>query len=265
MPYLIVVDRPMYWAVGNPVVAAGLTEVSGATVTGLTLISDANENTFLGAAAGSAGDYTPLPDRGEWLEAGEIYGYNNGLVIVRQSHSRTEHAPEDVPALFSVYREDAADALAWIANEPVLVGTRRLYEGVLYECIQAHTTQEDWTPPAVPALWMAVIEPGGTEWTPGVTYAVDDEVTYQDKTYRCLQAHTAYPDWTPIATLNVLWAELAVGPTCPQWVQPTGAHDAYNIGDCVTFNGNLYESKINANVWSPAVYPAGWEYQGPAE
>lgn len=45
---------------------------------------------------------------------------------------------------------------------------------------------------------------------------------------------------------------------CPDWVQPQGAHDAYNIGDCVTFNGHTYESKINANVWSPSVYPAGW-------
>ena len=48
-------------------------------------------------------------------------------------------------------------------------------------------------------------------------------------------------------------------PGCPEWVQPTGAYDAYNIGDCVNFEGHTYQSKINANVWSPAVYPAGWQ------
>lgn len=46
--------------------------------------------------------------------------------------------------------------------------------------------------------------------------------------------------------------------TYPEWTQPLGAHDAYKIGDRVTFNGKVYESVINANVWSPAVYPAGW-------
>lgn len=44
----------------------------------------------------------------------------------------------------------------------------------------------------------------------------------------------------------------------PDWVQPTGAHDAYNKGDKVRYNGKVYESLIDGNVWSPDVYPAGW-------
>lgn len=47
--------------------------------------------------------------------------------------------------------------------------------------------------------------------------------------------------------------------TYPEWVQPTGAHDAYNIGDRVMYKGDAWESTINANVWSPEVYPAGWK------
>lgn len=47
----------------------------------------------------------------------------------------------------------------------------------------------------------------------------------------------------------------------PAWVQPTGAHDCYNIGDKVTYNGQHYVSKINGNVWSPDAYPAGWQVQ----
>lgn len=45
----------------------------------------------------------------------------------------------------------------------------------------------------------------------------------------------------------------------PEWVQPTGSHDAYNIGDKVTFNGKHYTSKIDGNTWSPEAYPDGWE------
>ncbi len=47
-------------------------------------------------------------------------------------------------------------------------------------------------------------------------------------------------------------------PTYPEWKQPLGAHDAYKTGDRVTFEGKVYESTIDGNVWSPAVYPAGW-------
>lgn len=45
----------------------------------------------------------------------------------------------------------------------------------------------------------------------------------------------------------------------PEWVQPTGGHDAYKKGDRVTYNGKVYESVIDANVWAPDVYPQGWK------
>ena len=47
----------------------------------------------------------------------------------------------------------------------------------------------------------------------------------------------------------------------PAWVQPTGAHDCYNTGAKVTYNGQHYVSKIDGNVWSPEAYPAGWQVQ----
>ena len=50
----------------------------------------------------------------------------------------------------------------------------------------------------------------------------------------------------------------------PAWVQPTGAHDAYNTGDQVTYNGRRYVCQIDACVWAPTDYPAGWqEYVAP--
>ncbi len=46
---------------------------------------------------------------------------------------------------------------------------------------------------------------------------------------------------------------------CPEYVQPTGAHDAYNTGDQITYNGSRYICKMDNCVWAPDVYPAGWE------
>lgn len=45
----------------------------------------------------------------------------------------------------------------------------------------------------------------------------------------------------------------------PEYKQPTGAHDAYHIGDKITYNGKKYICKMNGCVWAPDVYPAGWE------
>ena len=47
--------------------------------------------------------------------------------------------------------------------------------------------------------------------------------------------------------------------TIPDFVQPTGAHDAYQKGDKVKFEGKVYESLIDANTYSPSAYPAGWK------
>lgn len=45
----------------------------------------------------------------------------------------------------------------------------------------------------------------------------------------------------------------------PEYVAPSGAHDAYNTGDKITYNGKKYICKMNGCVWAPDVYPAGWE------
>lgn len=45
----------------------------------------------------------------------------------------------------------------------------------------------------------------------------------------------------------------------PEYIQPTGAHDAYNTGDKITYNGKKYVCKMNGCVWNPDTYPAGWQ------
>lgn len=45
----------------------------------------------------------------------------------------------------------------------------------------------------------------------------------------------------------------------PEYVQPLGAHDAYKVGDKVTFNNKKYICKIDGTNWDPVTYPAAWE------
>ena len=96
-------------------------------------------------------------------------------------------------------------------------------------------------------------------WEIGTAYAVNDRRRYGANLYKCVQAHTSQADWTPDAT-PALWVKVSVE-EWPEFVQPTGAHDAYNTGDKVTYNGKRYISLIDANVYSPDAYPAGWEEQ----
>lgn len=92
-------------------------------------------------------------------------------------------------------------------------------------------------------------------WVAGKAYAVSDRVQYNGTLYKCIQAHTSQSDWMPSAT-PALWKVVSVD-EYPEWVQPTGAHDAYNIGDKVTYNGQRYVCTANANVYAPDVH--GWE------
>ena len=42
----------------------------------------------------------------------------------------------------------------------------------------------------------------------------------------------------------------------PEYKQPTGAHDAYKIGDKITYNGKHYECIFDNCVWNPYEYPS---------
>lgn len=94
----------------------------------------------------------------------------------------------------------------------------------------------------------------------GYKYAVGDIVTADGILYRCVQGHVTQDDWAPDVTPG-LWtpARKTTGAQPDEWKQPAGAHDAYNTGDRVTFEGIVWESVIDANVWSPTAHPAGWK------
>ena len=102
-------------------------------------------------------------------------------------------------------------------------------------------------------------------WAEGKAYTAGQYLTYGENSvgdpqlYKVVQAHTSQADWTPDATAS-LYTPIGLDDAgYPIWAQPTGAHDAYNTGDIVDYNGTLYKSLIDGNTYSPEAYPAGWE------
>ena len=97
----------------------------------------------------------------------------------------------------------------------------------------------------------------------GRTLDVGEYIQYNDKLYKVLQAHTVQEQWTPEAAPS-LFAEVLVDPTGEtilEWKQPDSTNP-YMTGDKVKYEGAIYESLINNNVWSPVAYPAGWKQIG---
>ena len=91
-------------------------------------------------------------------------------------------------------------------------------------------------------------------WEVGRVVSVGDP-----QLYKVVIEHTAQADWTPDTSPSLFTPIGLDDEGYPVWSPPTGAHDAYNKGDIVNYNGTLYKSLIDGNTYSPEAYPAGWE------
>ena len=99
-------------------------------------------------------------------------------------------------------------------------------------------------------------------------YKQGEFFTHEGELYKVNQDHTSASQWEPGSVgTESLYTHLTLNEDgYPIWKQPTGAHDAYNKGDIVEYNGELYKSLIDGNAYSPDTYPAGWEkYTEPTE
>lgn len=95
-------------------------------------------------------------------------------------------------------------------------------------------------------------------WGAGIAYEAEQRIRYGEKLYRVVQTHTSQEGWEP-PTVPALWTEVAKPGEIPVWKQPTGAQDAYMIGDKVHYpeaTDPVYVSDVDDNVWAPNVY--GW-------
>lgn len=111
------------------------------------------------------------------------------------------------------------------------------------------------------AMEIATIYP---VWTVGKVYKIGEIISYGENSvgdpqlYKIVQDHISQFDWMPnfVASLYIPIGLNESG--YPLWSRPSGAHDSYNIGDIVDYNGVLYKSLIDGNVYSPDEYSAGW-------
>ena len=66
-------------------------------------------------------------------------------------------------AAISLSDEDALEAINlfanWVPDHPYIKDERVNYEGILYKCLMAHTSQESWKPTDAPSLWAKVLIP----------------------------------------------------------------------------------------------------------
>ena len=97
------------------------------------------------------------------------------------------------------------------------------------------------------------------EWSgDSINYEKDQRVKYEGILYKVLSSHTSQAAWTPIAAPSLFTKVLIPDENViPEWQQPDSTNP-YMIGDKVSFEGHVYESLINNNIWSPSAYRAGW-------
>jgi|SRR5699024_2111127 len=89
-------------------------------------------------------------------------------------------------------------------------------------------------------------------------YVKGDKVLYNDVLYKVLQNHTSQEGWTPTSAPSLFAKVLTSEGEILDWEQPSSTNP-YMKGDKVRYNGKVYESLIDNNVWSPDGYPAGWK------
>ena len=99
-------------------------------------------------------------------------------------------------------------------------------------------------------------------WVINNSYEPDEIVEYEGSLYRVLQSHTSQADWTPDVSPS-LYVDVTIRQVgeetgeIQEWEQPDSTNP-YNTGDKVIFEGVVYESTIDGNVWSPTNHPEGW-------
>lgn len=146
--------------------------------------------------------------------------------------------PEDYPSLWGFYwSTDPAKALPFIAlsTSPYMIGDCCTEGGHVW---RSTIDNNVWAPSAYPTGWADL----------GAIGAVEEPKPEQP------EPEPEQPDPAPEPE-----PEEPEPTDYPDFVQPTGAHDAYQTGDIVKYNGQLYESTIDNNVWSPDTYPQGWK------
>lgn len=191
--------------------------------------------------------------------------------------------PEEKALVVSSIFDEWAVNVKYVTGDWVAYGVNAVGDSQLYQVLQDHTSAAEWTPDTATSLYKAVgIDPSGIPlWVQplGATdaYNIGDIVMHNGKKWESSIGNNVWEPgvygWeeytestggvdsgeTGGGTTEPSEPETPSTETIPDFVQPTGAHDAYKKGDKVRYNGKVYESLIDGNSYSPDAYPAGWQ------
>ena len=104
----------------------------------------------------------------------------------------------------------------WEAGVEYTARKKVQYRGALYRCLQAHTSQADWTPDVVPSLWTVIDEEHKGTLADPIPYegnmALEAGKYYSQYgvVYLC-NRDTVNPVYSPLKDLVGLYVEVANG------------------------------------------------------
>ena len=150
----------------------------------------------------------------------------------------------------------------YVINQSYSIGDIFVYNGALYEVIQSHTSQADWNPETTSSLYKNHTPHGEIyDWVQPIgafdAYQIGDKVMYNGQIWICISGDSEGNNvWKPDVFGWEVYEEIPPD-VIPDWVQPLGSFDAYQIDDIVTHNEQTWICIVPNNTWEPGVY--GWE------
>ncbi len=181
------------------------------------------------------------------LEAGKSYYISASLADGATGSYRLSVAGE-------VYQAWSAGT-AYEAGQVIVYGSNADGGPALYIVLQSHDSMSHWLPNIAPSLYKYIDIP---LWTQPIgihdAYDAGDKVIYNGEIWRSDIDDNV---WVPGVAGWTITDDTAEPPAAPPaWRQPLNSSDAYPLGARVLYNGKIWESTVNANVWAPGV--AGW-------
>ena len=190
----------------------------------------------------------------EYEEAAHWCNSNNATIVDKGEYYEVVAIP--LPTEEEQNKAAAATKKAELQNEASIMMLSVLAGGSLTEAQTAYTDKINEVPDNV-AGYIPEVFP---VWSgAGVQYEKDQRVQYNGVLYKVLTAHTSQESWKPDVSPSLFVKVISsISGEIPEWEQPS-AENAYMKGDKVKYEGRIYESLIDNNVWKPDEYPAGWK------
>lgn len=186
-----------------------------------------------------------------------------GTVVLTEDGSGLEVVDAVQPPDMSGYRLESA----WqqVGDRIVKVWSYTPVEGTPEE---AMLTLSKWQAQSLPDDAALLVPALFDEWMAGASYEEGQRVRCTGQLYKVLQSHVSQADWTPEAAPS-LFAKVLPGQAgnepeegYAEWAQPDSTN-GYAKGDKVIWEGRIWESAQDANVWEPGATGAPWTDLGP--